>query len=327
MIEVILKGLEVTVQDYPGRIGYLNLGIPPAGPMDDLALRLGNILVGNPDGEAGLEVLLGVFKVRFHGEYVIAVTGANVEPKLNDQPIPMWEAVKVKPGDILSLGMVKGPGLRAYLAVSGGIDVPKYLGSKATFAGGKMGGFEGRPLKEGDKLKVGKPFKPLDELVGRKVKRSVIPEYGNVWEVAAIPGPQAAPDFFTEEDMKTFFSIEWKVDRNSNRMGYRLQSYKWQWARKDGGIAGMHPSNILDNGYAVVGTVNVCGDQPIILTADGPSLGGFVCNATIIRSSMWKIGQAVPGKDLIKFRKVTHEEALKLREEYEKIFSEESIET
>jgi urea carboxylase len=138
-------------------------------------------------------------------------------------------------------------------------------------------------------------------------------------------GPQADPDYMTSEDMDFFFSHAWKVDRNSNRMGVRLESHKWQWARKSGGVAGGHPSNILDNGYAVW-TVNVSGDQPIILVADGPSLGGFICNATLIYASSWKVGQLMPGRDTIRFKEVTIDEATALAASIDEAISERSIE-
>jgi urea carboxylase len=138
-------------------------------------------------------------------------------------------------------------------------------------------------------------------------------------------GPQADPDYMTPEDMEFFFTHAWKVDRNSNRMGVRLESHKWQWARASGGIAGGHPSNILDNGYAVW-TVNVCGDQPIILVADGPSLGGFICNATLVSASTWKVGQLVPGRDTIRFKEITIEEAIQMARALDAAISEQSVE-
>ena len=127
------------------------------------------------------------------------------------------------------------------------------------------------------------------------MKPSVVPVYTHEWELEAVPGPQAAPDYWTWDDYDHFFSHNWKLDRNSNRMGYRLEPHSWQWARTTGGVAGGHPSNILDNGYAV-GAVNISGDQPIILCVDGPTLGGFVCAAGVAYGSMWKLGQMVPGR-------------------------------
>jgi len=130
--------------------------------------------------------------------------------------------------------------------------------------------------------------------------------------VEATVGPQAAPDFVSEDDLEAFFSEVHRVDRNANRLGYRLSPRQWRWARPDGGIAGKHPSNIIDNGYTV-GSVNISGDQPIILMRDGPSAGGFICLCCVVTGSLWKVGQAAPGRDELKFKKVSYDEAIELR--------------
>lgn len=319
MLEFLEGGFQTTVQDYPGRVGYWWVGIPPSGPMDPLAFRLANMLVDNPSGEAGLEITAAGPKIRFQEDNVIAITGANFQPKIDDEPIPMWESVRVKKDQILSFGLMQKHGFRTYLSVAGGINVPPYLGSKSTlFIYGKIGGFEGRSLKGGDVLKTGEPNKPLSELKGRKVKTRAKPTYKKVWEVGAIPGPHADPDFFITEDMELFFSYKWKVSLASNRVGIRLQGPNFRWARKDGGEGGKHPSNVLDYAYAI-GTVNVTGEMPIILTVDGPSLGGFVSNATVASAELWKVGQAYPGRDEVKFKKLTVKDAIKLRRKQEKL--------
>ena len=198
------------------------------------------------------------------------------------------------------------------------------MGSRATFTVGGFGGFEGRGLKKGDRVRLKPAGAPAGQ-VGRRLRTDRRPQHGTHWEIEAMRGPQADPDYLTAEDMDFFFSHPWKVDRNSNRMGVRLESHKWQWARKSGGVAGGHPSNILDNGYAVW-TVNVSGDQPIILVADGPSLGGFICNATLIYASSWKVGQLMPGRDTIRFKEVTIDEATALAASIDEAISERSIE-
>ncbi len=324
MLEVLEGGLQTTVQDWPGRQGYLDLGMYPAGPMDMLSFRAANLLVGNPQGAAALEITAGNFKVQFTDRRAVAVTGADMQPTLNGRPVPSWEAFAVRGGDVLALNIVRGAGFRAYLAVAGAIDVPEYLGSGATFTVGTVGGFEGRGLKKGDRVAL-RPAGNVDAVLGRRFKASAVPVYEREWEIEAMRGPQADPDYMTAGDMEFFFSHPWKVDRNSNRMGVRLESHKWQWARSGGGIAGGHPSNILDNGYAVW-TVNVCGDQPIILVADGPSLGGFICNATLVYASTWKVGQLAPGRDLIRFKEVTITEAIKMARAVDQTLSEASIE-
>lgn len=325
MFEVLQGGIQTTVQDFPGRQGLLDQGICPAGPFDSLAFRLANLLVGNAAGEAGLEVTAGNFRARFETDALVAVCGADMQPKLDGEPVPLWQAVPVRAGQELALGSVAGGGFRAYLAVAGGIDVPAYLGSKATYVPGGIGGFEGRALKPGDRVAIGRPVGDTAALAGRRVRPGAVPAYGTAWEVEAVPGPQAAPDYWTWEDYDFFFANTWKLDRNSNRMGYRLQSHPWQWARTGGGVAGGHPSNILDNGYAV-GAVNIAGDQPIILAVDGPTLGGFVCAAGVASGAMWKLGQMAPGRDTIRFRELTIEEAADLARRTEALASAASIE-
>ncbi len=318
MIEVQKAGFQTSIQDWPGRVGFLRLGIFPAGPMDSLAFRLGNLLVGNPPGAPGIEIAAGNFQARFHESRVISLTGADMSPQLNGEPIPMWQSILVKPGDVLTLGWVKGAGFTAYLTVSGGVEGKNDLGSVATFAIARLGGIAGRTLQDGDQI----PLRPWNgSFVPRRVKESMRPRYDFTMEIAATRGPQADPDYLTAEDMAFFFSHEWKVDRNSGRVGIRLEAHKWQWARKSGGVAGGHPSNILDNGYAVC-TVNVTGDQPVILPVDGPSLGGFICCATIISAETWKLGQIMPGRDKLKFREVTLEEAWEMSRRLEQYLSE-----
>lgn len=311
MIEVLEGGIQTTVQDFPGRQGLLDQGICPAGPFDNLAFRLANLLVGNDPGAAALEITAGNFQVRFDQDAVIAVTGANMQPTLDGEAIELWRSYPVSPGSTLALGTVHGAGFRAYLAVSGAIDVPAYLGSRATYAPGAIGGYEGRALKKGDRLPTGSANSSLTELANRRVKAEAVPSYTGEWELEAVPGPQTAPDYWTWDDYDHFFSHNWKLDRNSNRMGYRLEPHSWQWARTTGGVAGGHPSNILDNGYAV-GAVNISGDQPIILCVDGPTLGGFVCAAGVAYGAMWKLGQMVPGRDFIRFKELSIAEAADL---------------
>jgi len=318
--EVLEGGIQTTIQDYPGRVGYWDVGIPPSGPMDAPAFRLANLLVGNAQGEAGLEITAMGPKLRFLQDSVAAVTGADLQPNVDGEPVPMWESVKVRKGSVLSFGVTRGHGFRAYLAIAGGIDVPPFLGSRSTFLYGHFGGLEGRPLKKGDVVRIGKHSLHLSELAGKKAKSAARPTYERSWQIGATPGPHSEPDFLTTDDMKTFFGHEWQVHYNSNRMGYRLIGPKPQWARSDGGEAGRHPSNIHDTAYAI-GTVNMTGDMPIILTADGPSLGGFVSNATVVAAELWKVGQAVPGTDRIMFRKLTIQDAVRLRTDQEQLIS------
>jgi urea carboxylase len=305
-IDVIEPGTQSSIQDYPGRVRYWSIGVPPSGPMDDFAFRVANELVGNPSTAAGLELTLSGPTLKFNLDATIALTGAAMEADLDGNPVAFWQSRHVRAGSVLRLRGIQGAGCRAYLAVHGGFDVPDYLGSKATFSLGKFGGHAGRTLRHGDVLhvhRVAQPFGPL-----RTASSALIPRYGTHWEIAVLYGPHAAPDFFTEEFMATFFATDWKVHYNSSRTGIRLMGPKPGFARTDGGDAGLHPSNIHDTEYAI-GTINFTGDLPVILGKDGPSLGGFVCPVTIIKAGFWKVGQLRPG-DTIRFVRTTFDEAL-----------------
>ena len=263
-----------TVQEYPGRLGYWHVGVPPAGPMDDLAFRSANRLVGNDERAAGLEIAVMGPTLRIACDAIIAVTGADFGARLNGVPLARWQAVPVAAGSLLEFGSAQGTGSRVYLAIAGGIEVPDYLGSKSTFILGRFGGHAGRVLRAGDVLHLG-------EASGKTGQEACPTEYTNDWEIGVVYGPHGAPDFFTREDIEMFFSTAWKVHYNSDRTGVRLIGPKPTWARKDGGEAGLHPSNIHDNAYAV-GTVDLTGEMHVILGPDGPNLRDFVCTATIM---------------------------------------------
>lgn len=306
-IDVLEGGTFTAIQDYPGRIGYWDIGVPPSGPIDHLAFRLANRIIGNSEDTAGLECTVMGPVLRFNTSTEICLTGAPMKATLNGQPVPFWTVVSVPANSTLKLKSIQGHGYRTYLAVKNGFDVPEYLGSKATFTLGKFGGHAGRTLRTGDVLHLNKSqTQTTNSPVS--LPPELIPQYTNEWEIKVIYGPHGAPDFFTEEDIEMFFSTRWTVHHNSARTGIRLIGPKPKWARSDGGEAGLHPSNIHDNAYAI-GTIDFTGDMPIILGPDGPSLGGFVCPATIIQAELWKIGQLKPG-DTVKFSRVNFEQAL-----------------
>ena len=306
-IEIIEGGVQTTVQDYPGRLGRLADGVSQAGPMDHFAFRVANALVGNPAGAAGLEVTLGGLRARFGADAVIALCGTPMPATLNGEPLPLWESVPVAAGDELRLRMSKGPGFRAYLAVAGGVDVPEIFGSRATHTLAGLGGLEGRALKKGDRLGLGVAERSSDG--GRRF--AAPPDYAGDWDVEVMIGPQADPDFLTRADVELLCSRPWKVDANSNRVGLRLEPFQLEWARSGGGIAGGHPSNILDDGYPP-GGINMNGDTAVILGPDGPTSGGFVVVATVVHAAIWKLGQIRPGTDRIRFVPVSLERAVEL---------------
>ncbi|MDR3402720.1 MAG: urea carboxylase [Chthoniobacter sp.] len=315
-IDVLDAGAQTTVQDWPGRVGFWNIGVPPSGPMDQLAFRYANRLVNNPESAAGLEIMMTGPTLRFNVATEIAITGADMQPEINGIRASRWKAIAVQAGDVLRMRAVDGAGARAYLAVRGGLQVPRYLGSRATFTLGNFGGHGGRALRLGDVLHIGSSEAVSG--IGLAVPITVVPIYTDAWEIGVIYGPHGAPDFFTDEDIEMFFSTDWKVHFNSNRTGVRLVGPKPQWARADGGEAGLHPSNIHDNAYAV-GAIDFTGDMPIILGPDGPSLGGFVCPACIAECELWKIGQLRPG-DTVRFRRMPLAEANAREREQESEF-------
>ena len=308
-IYVQSAGTQTTVQAYPGRTGYWHVGVPPSGPFDSYSFRLGNRLLGNAATAAGLEITLTGPTLRFASDTQVVITGAPVDVSLDDQPVDLWQLANVKAGQTLRIGSIGISGARAYLCILGGLNCPDYLGSAATFTLGQFGGHNGRALKTGDVLKTEKDLAPVH---AQQLCHSLRPVISNHWQVRVIYGPHGANDFFTKDDIDNFFSTHWKVHYNSSRTGIRLIGPKPQWARKDGGEAGLHPSNIHDNAYAF-GSVDFTGDMPVILGPDGPSLGGFVCPATIIQADLWKVGQ-LRADDTIQFLAVDYQNALTLED-------------
>ncbi|MFI1710832.1 5-oxoprolinase/urea amidolyase family protein [Streptomyces griseoruber] len=293
-IEVVAGGTLTTVQDWPGRTGHWQVGVPPSGPMDDRSFRLGNRALGNPEGSPGLECTLQGPSLRFTHPTTVCVTGAPAPVTVDGTPVPQWEPVTVPAGAVLEVGAPDGHGLRTYVLFAGGLDVPSFLGSASTFTLGRFGGHGGRALRTGDVLHGGE--------VTEGTPVTDRPSFGSVWHLGAVEGPHAAPEFFTEDDIHDFYAAEWKVHFNSARTGVRLVGPKPRWARTDGGEAGLHPSNIHDTPYSV-GAVDYTGDMPVLLGPDGPSLGGFVCPATVLSSERWKLGQLRPG-DTVRFTPV-----------------------
>ncbi|XP_064633098.1 uncharacterized protein LOC135491275 [Lineus longissimus] len=322
-IRVLQGGPDTSVQDWPGRIGLRVYGIQPNGPMDDLAFRVANILVGNKPGVAGLEMTTWGSKLYFHVASLVAVTGADMKVTLS-APDGMtdtkltWTRFYVPAGSTLSIGKIcKGSsGCRSYLAVLGGIQVPDYLGSKSTYAAFGYGGFQGRILQANDMLPLAiSEEMPSDIEMDLPLHSELKPAYCKNWEIQCMPGPHADPDYVTPAGMDEFFSVLWEVHYNSAKMGVRLKGPTPQWARKDGGDGGSHPSNIHDAGYGL-GAINFTGNSPVVLTCDGPTQGGFTCPWTIVSSEMWKIGQVSPG-DTVHFCPISIEDALGIRSSQE----------
>ncbi len=307
-VEIIRPGMLTTVQDWPGRTGYWHVGVPPSGPMDDLSFRLGNRVLGNAEGTAGLECTLGGPALRFSAATWVCVTGAPAEVTLNGVPVEQWRTMQIPAGGVLDVGAVRGPGMRCYVLLTGGIQLPEYLGSTATFTLGRFGGSAGNALRAGEVLTLGPSHDPLATAVPMDDQ----PVLARRWELAVTEGPHGAPEFFTRADFDTILGTDYTVHFNSDRTGVRLIGPKPDWARSDGGEAGLHPSNIHDTPYSV-GALDFTGDTPILLGPDGPSLGGFVCPVTVVAADRWKLGQLAPG-DAVRFVPIRSDRAASVRD-------------
>jgi urea carboxylase len=311
-IEVLAAGPMTTVQEYPGRLGLWPVGVPPSGPMDALSFRLANRLAGNASGTAALEITVGGLRARFGCAATIVLGGAQMGATLDGEPVALWEPVAVAAGQELALGWARGGGLRAYLAVAGGILVASVLGSRATFPLGGFGGHDGRALGAGDVLAIDAAARGPR----RAVSLALRPVIRNAWTLRVIRGPHDIGDYFTSADLDEIFAAEWKVGAQTDRTAGRLEGPAPQWSRGDGGDAGLHPSNLHDNAY-VVGSLIFTGDLPVLIGPDGPSLGGFVSPCVVIRADLWKLGQLRPG-DSVRLDGVDTQVAAQLDERQER---------
>ncbi|WP_222612630.1 urea carboxylase [Arthrobacter sp. PM3] len=301
-ITVERPGLQTSVQDWPGRAGLWQVGVPPSGPMDDLSFRLGNQALGNDEGAPGLEFTMTGPSLHFTHATTVCVAGAPTTLTIDGADVPAWEPVTVPAGGTLDVGTAEGAGLRGYILFQGGLDIPQYLGSASTFTLGQFGGHGGRVLRAGDVLRAAAPDTgSTPQLPGPAgaVPLDSRPVLTSAWELTVVEGPHGAPEFFRREDIEELYAASYEVHFNSARTGVRLIGPKPRWARTDGGEAGLHPSNIHDTAYSV-GALDFTGDTPILLGPDGPSLGGFVCPVTVVTADRWKLGQLRPG-DTVRF--------------------------
>lgn len=333
MFEVLDGGFQSTIQDL-GRSGYLATGMPPSGPADRFALGIANLLVGNDPGErylvgkrrgdAGVEVLFFGLKLKVLAETAIAITGADEMPALNDRPLPMWQVIRVVPGDVVSFQRSR-IGARAYLAVAGGIDVPLFMGSRATNVRAFVGGIDGRTLRKSDVIRTFQPKRPLADLEGRRLQPAFIPRYDKRWQVRTVLGPH--DDLFLEASIQTFLTSDWKLSSTSDRMGCRFIGPPLEFKPRPAYLieqAGSDPSNIVDDTIPVGGIQVPGGVEPIVLHVDGPSLGGYARIATVISADLGKIGQMRPG-EIANFQALSTGEAVAALKEMEGSIAEENI--
>lgn len=308
-VNVTSGGLSTTVQD-AGRPGQYAIGMPPSGAMDQYSFRVGNLLVGNDETAASLEATYVGPTLELTDDRLVAVTGGDAAVTVNGESIPTWEAVQVKAGDVLAFGMISS-GARPYVAISGGVDVPEYLGSRSTYTLIGLGGHEGRKLTDGDELPLGAPTG--NGRVGTRVSEDLVPDFGPEIEVRTVVG--LCSYRLTEQAMESFLSTPWKVTKDADRVGYRLRGGSLDFVEREQPFgAGSDPANVVDLGYPV-GSIQVPGgDEPIVLLGDAVSGGGYVTIGTVISADRDLFGQAKTG-DTIAFRSVGIDEALAARAE------------
>ncbi|MEV4420756.1 biotin-dependent carboxyltransferase family protein, partial [Patulibacter sp. NPDC049589] len=331
LVEVDRPGLQTSVQDERGRLGLWEVGVPPSGAMDARSLARANALVGNDADAAGLEVTLDGPTLRFPGGATVAVCGAPVALAVDGTEAAFDAVLRVPAGGVLTVGAVTGAGVRAYVAVRGGLDVPAPLGSRATFLAGAIGGHEGRTLLAGDRIGIGVApgaagrgtaaggTTVVDATVGGATVRGIAgggdvpaeeaatrpgvgnagdtpdaPEITHDWTLGVQHGPHGAPDLLTPAGLERLLAGPWTVHGHADRTGIRLSGPVAEFARRDGGDAGLHPSNVIETPYAL-GAIMLSGDTPIIVGPDGPSLGGFCAPLCVVRGDRWKLGQLRPG--------------------------------
>lgn len=270
----------LTIQDL-GRFGYQNTGFPVSGALDRRALMLGNILLGNPPGEAGLEMTLLGAAIEFHADTCVSLTGAEMNATLNGEPVPRYTAFAVHEGDVLRCGAA-AEGCRAYLCVAGGIDVPVVMGSKSTYMKCAVGGLEGRKLKAGDVLPLTFPRPELYDMAARTLPGEANRPYPQVLRV--ILGPQ--DDYFTEKGIETFFTSGYTVTADSDRMGVRF----------DGpAIESKNGMDIISDGIPLGGIQVPSSGKPIILLADRQTTGGYAKIGAVLSCDLPALAQAKPG--------------------------------
>lgn len=282
-MKILSAGPLTTIQD-KGRYGYMRYGITTSGVLDDKAYTYGNALLGNPDGEACLEMTVKGAAIQFAGTGAIAITGADMVPHINGAVVPVNQRIEIADGDVLELGFA-GKGLRAYLCVEGGIDVPLVYGSRSTNLKCGFGGFHGRKLKDGDVLSTC-PVAEYRRKAWGLPQEYQLPQDGGM-TIRVISGPQ--DDMFTTDGIATFLNSEYKVTPASDRMGIRLSGKPLE------AVKGM---DIISDAIPL-GSIQVAADgQPIILLADRQTTGGYAKIATVISEDIWKLAQARLGTEV-----------------------------
>lgn len=293
-IKVVKAGMLTTVQDL-GRYGLQRYGMPVSGAMDSYALRLGNHILGNPDNEAAIECTVMGPTIYFEQEQLIAVTGADLSPTLDGNPLPMWKPVLVEAGSLISFGR-RNFGCRAYICFQGGFDIPELLGSRSTYCKGQIGGWKGRPLQEGDRVAFRHCYKGKDSLFHWSMDSSLYPDLATN-TIRVMDGPQLAR--FENAGQKSFFSDVFTISNNSDRMGYRLTSKPLRFKEQ---------KELLSTAVTF-GSIQVPPDgNAIVLMADHPTTGGYPVIAQVATIDLPLLAQKGPN-DHISFERISLDEA------------------
>lgn len=311
MIEIIEPGFWTTVQDM-GRVGQYHLGVPPSGAADKYSFTLGNLLVGNPVDFAGLEMTLIGGKMLFQKEHIIALTGAPMEAYLNNQPAPFWEAFQVREGDILRIKECK-VGVKSYLCISGGINVPDVLGSKSTHVLSHIGGFKGRALAAYDRIVANEQLPGASKQVGKKIPAAYIPAFSSFQEIRATMGLSGY--LVSDEGLKNFLNSEWTVSYESNRVAYRYTGANVSFIEEPPPFgAGNSFSSVVDFAYPIGSIMFPNEKELIVLLNDATTGGGFVTIGTVISQDLDLIAQSRPGSKC-HFISTTIDQAIRARME------------
>ncbi|RLV84363.1 putative urea carboxylase [Meyerozyma sp. JA9] len=326
LIEFVKPGSYTTIQDYPGRedVGH---GVPLSGPSDPLFFQLANIIVGNNRSTEGLEVTLKGPTIRAHAALTICLAGGKFKFTVNGAAVPMFTAISVPAGSVISVGKAQGGCARAYLAIKGGLpEVAQYLGSKSCTPTLNLGGHQGRPIMDGDCLSVIREDGINGSVkLGFELPQKCKPDLDMVdddfvWTIRTTGGPHDTADICSKEGLEMFYDTVYTVNLNSNRGCIRLDGPANVFSRNNGGDGGTHPSNILEYPYPSCG-ISIVGNVVSLFGVDGSTLSGFVCIAVPIMADWWKAGQAkVKGK--IRFRQVSHSEAVALKQQQEAFLNE-----
>ena len=312
MLRIVDGGLQTTVQD-AGRFSWYHIGMPPSGAMDQFSLRVGNMLVGNGDDAAALEITFTGPTIETTDEAVFAITGADLPVTVNGTRVPRWVTHHLRAGDRIECGEVER-GVRAYFCISGGITIPPRLGSRSTYLLARFGGVEGRRLQAGDLLPVGTSSAETDRLVGRNIPSRFLPELRREIELRIIMG--LCSYRLSDDSIEEFLQAKWEVSTEADRVGYRLRGSTFRFKERTAPFgAGSDPSNVVDVGYPV-GSIQVPGGQEaILLMRDAVTAGGYATIGTVIQSDLDLLAQAPP-RSTVSFHAINVDDAMRARREY-----------